>query len=105
MLTLCSVGDPDAVLRELRRVLRSGGQLIVFEHGLSEDARVAWWQERLNPIQRVIACGCNLNRPIAPLVENAGFRFHSLEKFYAPRLPRPYGWITLGAASVLHRRA
>jgi SAM-dependent methyltransferase len=36
-LTLCSVSDPMKVLGELRRVLREDGQLILVEHGLSDD--------------------------------------------------------------------
>jgi len=97
-LTLCSVSDPMLVLRELRRVLRPDGQLILLEHGLSEDAKVARWQQRLNPIQKVVACGCNLTRPIAELVEKSGFRFETVRKFYAPKLPRTHGWITIGVA-------
>jgi ubiquinone/menaquinone biosynthesis C-methylase UbiE len=97
-LTLCTVADPARALAELRRVLRSNGRLLVMEHGLSEDDGVARWQHRLNRMQRVLACGCNLNRPIAELVQVHGFRFESVRKFYAPNMPRTHGWLTVGAA-------
>ncbi len=97
-LTLCSVADPGRVLGELYRVLREDGRLLILEHGRSEEPRVARWQNRLNPIQKIVGCGCNLNRPIQSLVESAGFHFHSFRKFYAPKGPRTHGWITLGSA-------
>jgi hypothetical protein len=68
------------------------------EHGLSEDNGVVRWQQRLNRLQRIVACGCNLNRPIAELVQAHGFRFESLRKFYAPGMPRTHGWVTVGVA-------
>jgi ubiquinone/menaquinone biosynthesis C-methylase UbiE len=97
-LTLCTVADPARVLAELRRVLRANGRLLVMEHGLSEDEGVARWQRRLNGLQRVVACGCRLNRPIAELVQAHGFRFESMRKFYVPGMPRTHGWVTVGSA-------
>jgi len=87
------------VLAELRRVLRDGGQLLLMEHGLSDDDRVARWQQRLNGMQRVVACGCNLNRRIADLVCANGFQFDSLRQFFVPKMPRTHGWVTLGVAT------
>jgi SAM-dependent methyltransferase len=98
-LTLCSVEDPGAVLSELRRVLRDDGRLMVLEHGLADDPKIARWQQRLNGLQRVVACGCNLNRPIAAMIESAGFRFENVRRFFVPRIPRPHGWVTAGTAT------
>jgi ubiquinone/menaquinone biosynthesis C-methylase UbiE len=97
-LTLCTVADPARVLTELRRVLRPDGRLLLMEHGLSQDDAVARWQRRLNGLQRIVACGCNLDRPITQLVQAHGFRFESVRRFYAPKLPRTHGWVTVGAA-------
>jgi SAM-dependent methyltransferase len=97
-LTLCSVEDPSRVLAELRRVLRDEGRLIILEHGLSTDPAVARWQNRLNGIQNVVACGCNLNRPIVELVTAAGFQFETLQTFYVPGIPKTHGWMAAGTA-------
>ena len=57
---LCSVCEDLAVLREMRRVLRPGGQLIFIEHGLSPDPKVKAWQNRITPIWRRLGGGCCL---------------------------------------------
>ena len=81
--TLCTIPDPVAALRELRRVLKPGAALLFIEHGRSDDARVARFQERWNPIQNVIGAGCNVNRKIDALIREAGFEFEKLERFKA----------------------
>lgn len=73
-LTLCSVRDVSQVLAEVRRVLKPGGAFLFMEHVLSDDPERQRWQQRLNPVQRVVGVGCNLNRPSADLVAAAGFR-------------------------------
>jgi ubiquinone/menaquinone biosynthesis C-methylase UbiE len=80
---MCTIPDVDEALREMHRVLRTGGQLHFAEHGLSPDAKVAKWQHRLDPIQGWWAGGCHLNRPIDRLVEKAGFELTRLDNFYA----------------------
>ncbi len=72
-LTLCSVHDVGQVLAEVRRVLKPGGRFLFLEHVLSDDPQQRRWQQRLNPVQRVVGVGCNLNRPSAELVRAAGF--------------------------------
>jgi len=81
--TLCTIPDPVAALRELRRVLKPGAALLFIEHGRSDDARVARFQDRWNPIQNVIGGGCNVNRKIDALLLEAGFGFEKLERFKA----------------------
>jgi len=96
--TLCSIPNVAKALREIRRVLRAGGKLFFLEHGPSEDPEVQIWQNRLNPIQKVIADGCNLNRDMARLIREAGFRFEQLERFYMPDQPRFIGYTYQGIA-------
>ncbi len=81
--TLCTIPDPIAALHELRRVLKPGAALLFIEHGRSDDAGVARFQDRWNPIQNAIGGGCNVNRKIDALIREAGFGFEKLERFKA----------------------
>jgi ubiquinone/menaquinone biosynthesis C-methylase UbiE len=98
VLTLCTVEDPARVLAEVRRVLRDDGRMLLMEHGLADDESVARWQRRLNGLQRVVACGCNLNRRMTDIVRSNGFEFESVRQFFVPKMPRTHGWVTLGTA-------
>jgi ubiquinone/menaquinone biosynthesis C-methylase UbiE len=96
--TLCTIPDVIAALREVRRVLKPEGRYVFLEHGRSRDPRVATWQDRLNPLQRIIGCGCNLNRPVDRLIESAGLRLDRLERYSMPGLPRLVGEMYRGVA-------
>ena len=81
--TLCSIPDAGRALAEMRRVVRPGGRLLFIEHGRAEKQSTARWQDRLNPLWVRITAGCNMNRPIDLLVEEAGFELVDLQRFQA----------------------
>ena len=81
--TLCSIPDPVAAVREIRRVLRPGGTLRFVEHGRSPDARVLTWQRRLNPLQRRVAGGCTLDSDIAAIIEAGGLVIDHIDTYYS----------------------
>ena len=97
--TLCTIPDPVAALREVRRVLQPGAELLFIEHGRSDEPAVARWQDRFNPIQHVIGCGCNLNRKIDQLIQEAGFDLPSYDFFLADGTPRMFGTLYRGGAT------
>lgn len=80
--TLCTIPKVDEALAEMRRVLRPDGSLRFVEHGRAPSARLARWQDRLNPLQKAVAGGCNLNRPMDQLIRGAGFEIRRLDNFY-----------------------
>lgn len=97
--TLCSIPDPLQALREMRRVLVAGGQLLFCEHGRAPDANVRRWQTRLQPLWGPLAGGCQLGRDIPALLAQAGFVSQTQSAYLAG--PRPmtfHYWGTAQAA-------
>jgi ubiquinone/menaquinone biosynthesis C-methylase UbiE len=80
--TLCTIPDVERALLEIKRVLRPGGSLHFIEHGRSRDPKVARRQDRLTPVQRRIAGGCRLNRPIDTLIAGSGLDLTQLNTYY-----------------------
>jgi SAM-dependent methyltransferase len=97
--TMCTIPDADQALRELRRVLKPGGTLHFVEHGLAPEEQVQRWQHRLEPLNKRIAGGCHLSRPIGDLITGAGFTMKELDEFYAPGAPKPVSAFYLGVAA------
>jgi SAM-dependent methyltransferase len=96
--TLCTIPDVRRALREVFRVLRPGGLLHFAEHGLSPDPRVARWQHRLTPLQRLLAGGCHLDRPIDELVAGSGLTLTRLANYYIDG-PKAFGYMYEGTAA------
>ena len=97
--TLCSITNVAAALEEMRRVLKSDGQYVFLEHGRSADPAVARRQDFFNPLQKIVACGCNLNRSIDRLIAESGFEVTNLDRFRMPGVPRIAGEMYRGVAS------
>jgi SAM-dependent methyltransferase len=80
--SLCTIPDPGAALRQMRRVLKQGGKLFFLEHGRASEPRVQRWQDRLNGLQKRLVGGCHLNRDIEQLIGAAGFEIETLDRYY-----------------------
>ncbi|MEM8778606.1 MAG: class I SAM-dependent methyltransferase [Cyanobacteria bacterium P01_G01_bin.49] len=96
--TLCSIPKIEQALSEIYRVLKPRGKFYFIEHGLSRDPKIAAWQNRLTPLQKVIADGCHLNRDIKQLIENQ-FSLLDLEEFYSLDIPKFSGYMYRGVAT------
>jgi ubiquinone/menaquinone biosynthesis C-methylase UbiE len=98
--TLCTIHDPTAALKEIRRVLKSEGKYYFLEHGLSPDRRIARLQNLWNPIQKWFAGGCHVNRAIDHLILNSGFKILDSKNFYMEG-PKALTYMYGGVASPL----
>ena len=96
--TLCSMKNIEQSLREIIRVLKREGKFFFQEHGLAEDPKVQKWQNRLNPLQKFLADGCNLNRNFRDLLAEAGFQFVEYQNYYMEKDPKTHGYIYEGIA-------
>ena len=82
-LVLCSVSDQAQALSELRRVLRSGGELRFFEHVLAEQSLGRAVQGGLDRtgIWPRLGGGCHLTRDTVSAITAAGFTVERLRRF------------------------
>ena len=97
-LVLCGVDDQPRALRELRRVLRPGGQLLFIEHLRSGDPDAARLQDRMNWLNRLVAC-CDCNRPTLDSIRNAGFTVTRVEQTALPKAPKFVRPAIMGSAT------
>jgi ubiquinone/menaquinone biosynthesis C-methylase UbiE len=78
--TFCSVPRPIVGLRELHRVLRPDGQLLMFEHVRSKIGPLGIFLDLMTPLSRRF--GPDLNRDTVANVQEAGFRIRREENVY-----------------------
>lgn len=81
-LVLCSVPSVEAVLAEVRRILRPGGIFIFIEHvAAPRGTLLRFIQGMVAPLWRRMNDGCRPNQETWSLLENAGFANVKLEHF------------------------
>ncbi|MHB1127261.1 MAG: class I SAM-dependent methyltransferase [Bacillota bacterium] len=74
----CSVPDPIQGLREVRRVCKQGGKIILLEHVRSENPVIGRLMDILNPVSLYII-GSNINRPTVDNVLQAGIQLQEVQ--------------------------
>jgi ubiquinone/menaquinone biosynthesis C-methylase UbiE len=75
-LSTCSFTDPLAAQREMRRVCKPDGKVLLVEHGRSQNELLGWYQDR-NAAQMVEQSGCRWNQQPHELVKEAGLEILS----------------------------
>jgi SAM-dependent methyltransferase len=88
-LIFCTVPDPGRALNEVARVLKPGGRMLFMEHVRAHSGRRAKWQDRLNPVQKRLFGGCNLNRPTAETIRSSPLVVEDLREDRMPRVGGP----------------
>ena len=91
-LVLCTVPDLSGALSRIESWLKPGGKLVLLEHVRSHGKITGAFQTAINPVWKVFAGGCSLNRPTDLLVKNRKFKVQSEQQF---RLTMPFYEATL----------
>ena len=78
-LCLCTYSEPVQALREMARVCRPGGRVLLLEHGRSNRGRLARLQDKWAEWHRS-ALGCVWNREPQDFVAQAGLRLTSARR-------------------------
>lgn len=96
--TFCTIPDLPRALGEMHRVLRPGGRIIFYEHGLSPDPSVQRWQRFEEPFHRWLFQGCHMTREIPRTIEEARFKILEMETEYVPGIPKTWAYSWRGTA-------
>src|SRR5258708_25172962 len=75
-LGTCTFPDPVQALREMRRVCRPGGRILLLEHGRSNRPGIATWQDR-HAAKWAAHLGCWWNRDPLENVRKAGLELQA----------------------------
>lgn len=67
-LALCTIPDPKLALKEMARVCKPGGKILLFEHVKMSSPFLGTLQDWLTPFWKKICDGCCLNRDTVQLV-------------------------------------
>jgi SAM-dependent methyltransferase len=96
--TLCTIPGVVEAIQGVRRVLKPGGKLIFFEHGLSPDPTVQRWQKRSEPLFRWAFEGCHVTRDIPALIGKGGFDIDQIDAGYLSPFPKSGSYCWWGVA-------
>jgi SAM-dependent methyltransferase len=99
-LVLCSVGDPDDVLRQLFSMLRPGGELRYFEHVASTGMRAGLQRLADATVWPRLLGNCHTHRDTEQSIVDAGFEVRAARREWVlpAWLPVPVAETAIGRA-------
>lgn len=77
-LVLCSVRDPRKALAQVKRVLKPGGELRMYEHVRYRNPVGAFAQDVVNPFWQWFGAGCHPNRDTGRFLRESGLEVVSM---------------------------
>ncbi|MEH7113925.1 class I SAM-dependent methyltransferase [Neobacillus niacini] len=81
-LVFCTIPNVEEAIKELKRVCKPNGKILLFEHVKMENTVLSRMQEGLTPLWKKICDGCCLNRDTLEAFTSQGLKIESVEKFY-----------------------
>jgi ubiquinone/menaquinone biosynthesis C-methylase UbiE len=88
---LCSVADQAKAIGEIRRVVRPGGEVRVYEHVRSPHPGWALVQDLVTPAWHRVGCNCHPNRDTVSALRAGGFEVEVRRFSFGPPAPvRPH---------------
>ncbi len=80
-LSLCTLTQPVQALREMARVCKPKGRILLLEHGRSNKQGLARWQDK-KADKHAKRFGCNWNRNILGLIGEANLEVVSSKQYF-----------------------
>jgi ubiquinone/menaquinone biosynthesis C-methylase UbiE len=81
-LVFCTIPNPEKAILEMKRVCKSEGKILLFEHVKMQNRLLATLQDWLTPAWKKICDGCCLNRKTIDLVTAHDISIIHLQKYY-----------------------
>lgn len=71
---LCVYEEPHQVLKEMRRVVKRNGRVLLLEHSASDNGFIATYQDIIARPTAILSKGCYPNQRVREMVTEAGFQ-------------------------------